>query len=339
MVGMKAASLFTSSLRSQRHRLHRLNRLNYQPLLFTLALLAIFTCLSLSRTLWNHKNKNETMQQQQQQQQPQQPPTPSNDTPTKMQVNYIEVPSGRSDVKRYHATLNSTTTSSTSDQPISIRKWMSLVSSNSTEGIRAASDLSKIIASSSYNSLLFEIPGTSWESSDRDQFEFAIVDKPALAERAEKYPDRDAFAEHFEKCHDDSNDSTEDSSMVCSFANLGGDAQLVAPLPQQPSRNCCAPVLGCSVVNDRTYSHLAAFERNAPKCQVSEFWRVGANRMLETLERKHNINTQQGRNVEDNDKTWFSTNGMGVSWLHLRLDGRPKYYDYEPFAYLNANRR
>ena len=29
---------------------------------------------------------------------------------------------------------------------------------------------------------------------------------------------------------------------------------------------------------------------------------------------------------------WMSTSGAGVSWLHIRLDSRPKYYQYRPFA-------
>ena len=29
---------------------------------------------------------------------------------------------------------------------------------------------------------------------------------------------------------------------------------------------------------------------------------------------------------------WLSTSGMGVAWLHFRLDQRPKYYTYRAFA-------
>ena len=28
---------------------------------------------------------------------------------------------------------------------------------------------------------------------------------------------------------------------------------------------------------------------------------------------------------------WLSTAGAGVSWLHVRLDDRPKYYGYAPY--------
>jgi hypothetical protein len=28
---------------------------------------------------------------------------------------------------------------------------------------------------------------------------------------------------------------------------------------------------------------------------------------------------------------WLSTAGAGVSWLHVRLDDRPKYYAFTPY--------
>ena len=31
---------------------------------------------------------------------------------------------------------------------------------------------------------------------------------------------------------------------------------------------------------------------------------------------------------------WVSTAGAGVSWLHVRLDDRPKYYGYQPYRNL-----
>ena len=31
------------------------------------------------------------------------------------------------------------------------------------------------------------------------------------------------------------------------------------------------------------------------------------------------------------DPVWLSTNGDGVSWLHVRTDERPKYYTHGPY--------
>ena len=34
---------------------------------------------------------------------------------------------------------------------------------------------------------------------------------------------------------------------------------------------------------------------------------------------------------ERGDPVWFSTSGLGVTWVHLRLDERPKYITYAPY--------
>ena len=132
-----------------------------------------------------------------------------------------------------------------------------------------------------------------------------MVNQPALQRFAEGSPDKMAFDEHFNTCKKNGGDKT-----VCSFANLGGDAKLVSPLPQ-------------SNIDDKSFSHLAVFIRNAPRDQVTEFWTLAASTYLNVLKQKNEVNKDA--------KTWFSTNGMGVSWLHLRIDSRPKYYSYGPF--------
>jgi hypothetical protein len=88
---------------------------------------------------------------------------------------------------------------------------------------------------------------------------------------------------------------------VLTFPNLGGDAVLVVPAPQSDPAN---------------YSHLAAFLRGAPPTQIDEFWRRTGIAMGEQLSDK---------------PLWLSTAGLGVSWLHLRLDSWPKYYRYRPY--------
>ena len=105
-------------------------------------------------------------------------------------------------------------------------------------------------------------------------------------------PDPAPFTSHF---------LSRPSETVLTFPNLGGDAILVVPAP----------------LTDRAcYTHLAQFLRNAPKSQVDAFWRAAGLAM-------------QSR-VSD-APIWLSTAGMGVSWLHLRLDSRPKYYRHEPY--------
>ena len=64
------------------------------------------------------------------------------------------------------------------------------------------------------------------------------------------------------------------------------------------------------------YAHLGAFARGAPSQQQHGFWRmVGAETAARLSDRP----------------LWLSTNGLGVAWLHARLDSWPKYYSYRPY--------
>lgn len=105
-------------------------------------------------------------------------------------------------------------------------------------------------------------------------------------------PDSSSFKSHF---------SSNKTEMICTFPNLGGDALLVVPKP---------------VADESCYTHLARFLRTAPDSQVDAFWRCAGRAMHERV---------------SNSPTWLSTAGMGVSWLHLRLDSHPKYYRHEPY--------
>jgi hypothetical protein len=105
--------------------------------------------------------------------------------------------------------------------------------------------------------------------------------------------DSEPFASHLRRCGE---------GQITGFANLGGDAYLVVPCP-----------LGATWA----YPHLAAFSRHAPKHQQHALWRcVG-----EAMEQR----------VGDRP-LWLSTSGLGVYWVHLRLDTRPKYYTFRPYT-------
>ncbi len=106
-------------------------------------------------------------------------------------------------------------------------------------------------------------------------------------------PDPHSFAAHFE--------AADAETEVVAFENLGGDAFLVAPTPR------AAP---------HTYAHLAAFARGAPAEQQHAFWRTVGARVAGRLSDR---------------PLWLSTCGLGVAWLHARLDSWPKYYTYQPY--------
>lgn len=85
------------------------------------------------------------------------------------------------------------------------------------------------------------------------------------------------------------------------FANLGKDATLVCPCDQG------APA---------DYAHLASFTRTAGKEQQRALWRATAVAVLAALE---------------SAPRWLSSSGLGVPWLHLRIDERPKYYVHRAY--------
>jgi len=86
---------------------------------------------------------------------------------------------------------------------------------------------------------------------------------------------------------------------IATFSNLGGDALLIAPCDIGP---LCA------------YSHIAAFVRNAEEAQQHALWISVGTALEEHISEK---------------PTWLSTSGLGVFWLHVRLDSYPKYYNFK----------
>ncbi|CAG8627655.1 11294_t:CDS:1 [Racocetra persica] len=88
---------------------------------------------------------------------------------------------------------------------------------------------------------------------------------------------------------------------VCSFINLGKDATLIVPMP----------------CHDLDYKNLSNFTKNAPKKQQIKFWQEVATKLTESLD----IGTP----------IWLSTNGLGVHYLHIRIDNNPKYYSWNEY--------
>ncbi len=91
---------------------------------------------------------------------------------------------------------------------------------------------------------------------------------------------------------------------VVAFYNLGRDAQLIVPTPQGAMTQ---------------YAHLADFLRSPAKQQIDMFWQVLGQTYRASLGAA---------------PTWLSTAGLGVPWLHARIDSRPKYYRHRPYRVL-----
>jgi hypothetical protein len=102
-----------------------------------------------------------------------------------------------------------------------------------------------------------------------------------------------AFASHFA--------ATDSNQPVITFLNLNGDACLVVP---------------CPIADLAIYPHLASFIRQAPIEQQHALWQTVGNAIKQKL----------------NDRLmWVSTAGLGVYWLHIRLDSFPKYYRFTTY--------
>lgn len=96
------------------------------------------------------------------------------------------------------------------------------------------------------------------------------------------------------------------ASETVGFENLGEDAYLVAPCPGAPGQN---------------FAHLAAFVRCATSAQNHALWGALAVALEARLSER---------------PLWCSTSGLGVFWLHVRLDTRPKYYTFDRYRQMRV---
>ena len=94
------------------------------------------------------------------------------------------------------------------------------------------------------------------------------------------------------------------ASEVVTFANLGRDATLIAPSPDGSTSG---------------YPHLGAFLEQSTGRQITDLWQSVGRAVCDALSDK---------------PIWLSTSGLGVAWLHIRLDSSPKYYQYLPYRNL-----
>jgi len=147
-----------------------------------------------------------------------------------------------------------------------------------------------LLKNSPFTSYFWEHPPLTSSSFNRGA-EFAMIDAPILDNMR---PDTEAFRSHFA------------GEEVATFRNLGGDAILIAPSPDESTR---------------TYPHLAAFLQKAPARQVRELWRSVGRAVCDAL---------------SDQPIWLSTSGLGVAWLHIRLDSSPKYYQHQPYKHRPA---
>ena len=153
---------------------------------------------------------------------------------------------------------------------------------------------SSLLASATFPAYFWETPSVTITNVHR-LFEFVLVDSPHLARVS---PDPISFQQHFELASP--------QEEIITFPNLSQDALLVVPCPAAEGN----PSTGLA--------HIASFVREAPQSQQHALWQTVGTVLKQRLNR-HPI--------------WVSTSGLGVYWLHIRLDSYPKYYTFKPYRF------
>ncbi len=97
-------------------------------------------------------------------------------------------------------------------------------------------------------------------------------------------------------------DSAQKTEKIVTFSNLNNDALLVVP---------------CPITQISAYAHLATFVRKAPESQQHLLLQTLGELLVKNLGEK---------------PIRVSTSGLGVHWLHVRLDSFPKYYNYRKYV-------
>jgi hypothetical protein len=250
---------------------------------------------------------------------------------------------------------------------VTVKEWAQSLAHNSAV---TAPELSAVLRQSPFAAFFLETKGVSADTATTTQFEFVLVDAPQLADFIGNKADPAAFSNQLEskKCAAQSIgcrfqnlsgdavlvapkplvsslSSSSPSSSLASLSALASAATTSTNSNNVSNNNAQLQLL--------PYAHLANFVRQAPAFQVTGLWRMAASAYLDALvPNKHKndedsiSNTERSRNnkfmpnLKKHKNTsssaakpvWFSTSGMGVAWLHFRLDQRPKYYTYRAFA-------
>jgi len=185
------------------------------------------------------------------------------------------------------------------EKPLTVQHWAELMSQAADAHDPVIAGLLEVIRSAPFDATYFETPPVTSLTASSQPFEFVLMDAPELHLAASENPDFNAFAQKFSQGNDE---------YAVSFANLHGDALLIAPKPANKRSH-------------NTYAHLSHFCRKAADPQITAVWRLAAKEYLQRIaSQKH-----------QSQPVWFSTSGMGIYWLHFRLDSVPKYYTYQPY--------
>lgn len=152
-----------------------------------------------------------------------------------------------------------------------------------------------ILKNCPFDAYFLEFPPISNKSMFTTSFEFVLIESEKLSKIK---TDASAFQEYF--------DDELMNVNVVTFRNLGGDATLVVPCPNE------------SVISE-VYSSISKFVRGAPSGDIADLFSILSRQLIRLLD------------THPNKRWWLSTSGLDVPYLHLRICETPKYYNYEPY--------
>jgi hypothetical protein len=66
------------------------------------------------------------------------------------------------------------------------------------------------------------------------------------------------------------------------------------------------------------FKNISTFTKNASEKQQQDFWQGVAQSLSEEL-------------AKNDTPRWLNTHGLGVKYLHVRIDEKPKYYNYPEY--------
>jgi hypothetical protein len=251
---------------------------------------------------------------------------------------------------------------------VTVREWAQSLAHNAAV---TAPELSAVLRQSPFAAFFLETKGVSADTAALTEFEFVLVDAPQLADFVANKADPAAFSSQLEskKCVAQSigcqfQNLSGDAVLVApkpmvSVPSLS--ASTAAKTTLSSSLASVAAAANTDGMRKNTaqqlllpYAHLANFVRQAPAHQVTGLWQMAASAYLEALQLDDNNNNNEEDSTSSTGSrsnkltstlkkrrrktsgpakaVWFSTSGMGVAWLHFRLDQRPKYYTYRAFA-------
>jgi len=161
-----------------------------------------------------------------------------------------------------------------------------------------------------FENYFFEMPPVS-RNSLQDYCEFVLVNAHDSFDRMSASPQ--AFARQLETSKERG-----EQLQFAAFLNLNGDTMLIAPhdlwsLGMLSERSKDPDVVAC-------YLNIGMFFRHCPAQQNDALWEA----LGEQLSIRFTTSALQ-------TPVYVSTSGLGVPWLHVRLDTFPKYYTFEPY--------